>query len=150
MSFVHFHFKHTPLIVYGVPAELQSPRPKGSFPRTKNLANKRVAIRAKNFSTDEDTLLCLAYLNVGNDPIAGTNQTLGTYWNRVHKFFHEQKTTPTDRSICSLQHRWGLIQKETAKFSAIYGKLCRRRRSGQSEDDKVCTLVNYSCSLLNL
>jgi hypothetical protein len=87
---------------------------------------------------------------VGKDPIAGTNQTLGTYWNRVHKFFHEHKTTPADRSIFSLQHRWGLIQKETVKFSAIYGKVCRRRRSGQSEDDKVCTLVNYSCSLLNL
>lgn len=47
------------------------------FLHSKKMANKRVTIQAKNFNTDEDVLLCSAYLNEGKDPIAGTNQTLG-------------------------------------------------------------------------
>jgi hypothetical protein len=97
-----------------------------------------VAIRSKNFSTEEDSLLCSAYLNVDKDLITRENQTLGSYWARVHKYLTEHKTsTITDRSVCSLQHRWGIIQRETRKFCALYDKVCRRCKSGQSEDEKV-------------
>lgn len=117
------------------------------------MATKKVAIRSKNFRNEENSLLCSVYLNVGKDPITATNQTLGSYWGWVHKFFNEHKTsTIIDRSVCSIQHRWGIIQRETRKFCAIYGKVCRRYRSGQSEDDKVvhiymscqyCATINF-------
>jgi hypothetical protein len=74
-------------------------------------------------------------------------------WARVHEYFHEHKTSTTDRTMCSLQHRWGLIQKETRKFSAIYGKVYQRRKSRQSEDDEVlwfCSLHIFQlCMLFN-
>lgn len=102
------------------------------------MATKKVAIWSKNFSNEEDSLLFSAYLNVDKDLITMANQTLGSYWARVHKYLTEHKTsTITDRSVCSLQHRWGIIQRETRKFCALYDKVCRRYKSGQSEDEKV-------------
>jgi hypothetical protein len=47
--------------------------------------------RSRNFSVDEDKLLVSGWLNISIDPIHGTEQALGTYWARIHKYFHEQE-----------------------------------------------------------
>ncbi|CAN6167018.1 unnamed protein product [Urochloa humidicola] len=47
--------------------------------------------RSKNFR-EEDILLVSGWLNVGMDPIQGADQTHGTLWERIHDYFHANKT----------------------------------------------------------
>jgi hypothetical protein len=72
--------------------------------------------RSKNFSEEEDTLLVSAYLNVSKDPITGRDKKDGTFWERVWKYFHKNRTFELDRNWSSLKHRWGIIQKEVNIF----------------------------------
>jgi len=57
--------------------------------------------RTKNFSSEEDILLVSAWLNVGMDAISGVDQSQGTYWRRIHEYFHANKSF---ESTSSIQH----------------------------------------------
>lgn len=61
--------------------------------------------RTKNFSKQEDEMLILAWQNISLDPIAGVDQTNGTYWESVHHYFMKHKNFQSDRSPSSLTHR---------------------------------------------
>jgi hypothetical protein len=63
---------------------------------------KGVLRRWKNFLTLEDETLCSAYLNVGKDPIVGTNQPMKSYWGRIIEYFDDMKKTLGSRSQSSL------------------------------------------------
>jgi hypothetical protein len=39
------------------------------------------------------------------DPIHETDQALGTYWAKIHKYFHANKKFESDRSQGSLMNR---------------------------------------------
>ncbi|CAL4893777.1 unnamed protein product [Urochloa decumbens] len=93
--------------------------------------------RSKNFSNDEDKMLVSAWLNTSLDPIQGNEQPYGTYWERIHAYFHEHKTFASDRNPNSLMHRWGDIQKGTNKFVACMDDVERRRPSGMTDRDKI-------------
>ncbi|CAO2178263.1 unnamed protein product, partial [Urochloa humidicola] len=82
--------------------------------------------RSKNFSIDEDKILVSAWLNTSLDPIQGNEQPHGTYWERIHAYFHEHKTFVSDRNPNSLMHRCGDIQKGTNKFVASMDDVERR------------------------
>ncbi|OEL35219.1 hypothetical protein BAE44_0003762 [Dichanthelium oligosanthes] len=73
--------------------------------------SKKVARRERNYFHKEDEVLCSAYLNVSKDPIQGANQTGDAYWKQIHQYFHEHKDFPSNRTLESLQHRWGGNQK---------------------------------------
>jgi hypothetical protein len=98
---------------------------------------KKIPRRDKNFSIKEDELLCSAYTNISKDPIAGCNQPMGAYWDRVTKYYHDHKTMQTERSKSSLIHRWEKIQRDTSKFCAFFDKIERLNESGKIEDDRV-------------
>ncbi|XP_020407962.1 uncharacterized protein [Zea mays] len=93
--------------------------------------------RSKNFSEEEDTLLVSAYLNVSKDPITGRDQKDGTFWERVCKYFHKNRTFESDRNWSSLKHRWGIIQKEVNIFQQYYDAIERKNESGKTSDDKL-------------
>jgi len=73
--------------------------------------------RSTNFSEKEDEILVSAWLNVSLDPIIGANQTHKSYWTRIHDYFHENLTFPSDRSQNSLLHRWSTIHDSVNKFT---------------------------------
>jgi hypothetical protein len=119
-------------------SQIQPKAPGGTVQARK----KGFSQRLKNFTIKEDEFLCSAYLNVSKDPIVGVNQPTGPYWSRMSAYFNEHKTTPYARSLSSLQHRWGDIQKDTSRFCGFFAEVERRNQSGKSEDDKVRYLHN--------
>jgi len=74
-----------------------APRPRSSRPNSK---------RSKKFDPKEDLVVVSAWLNVSKDPVHGANQSKGTFWNRIHVYFEDSKTTPFSRSDSSIMHRW--------------------------------------------
>jgi hypothetical protein len=94
--------------------------------------------RSRNFSVDEDKLLVSGWLHVSIDPIHGTDQALGTYWARIHKYFHANKNFESDRSQESLMNHWSGIQHDINVFCGSISKIEARNQSGCSIDDKVC------------
>ena len=62
-----------------------APCPRSSRPNSK---------RSKNFDPKEDLVVVSAWLNISKDPVHGANQSKGTFWNKIHTYFEENKTTP--------------------------------------------------------
>src|SRR6266540_4257570 len=125
-------------ICYPLPPVVE-PGPEGAAASTRRhkQTTKRIPRREKNFSVKEDEMLCAAYLNVSKDPIVGCNQSSGGYWARIFEYYHDHKEVPSERTLSSLQHRWGGIQKDTTRFCAFYDTVQRRNESGKNDDDKV-------------
>jgi hypothetical protein len=113
------------------------PHDEAAIPKDGPTAGKEKK-RSRNFSVDEDNLLVSGWLNVSTDPIHGTDQALGTYWARIHKYFHANKNFESDRSQGSLMNSWSAIQHDVNVFCGCISKTEARNRSGCSIDDKVC------------
>jgi hypothetical protein len=94
--------------------------------------------RSRNFSVNEDKLLVSCWLNMSIDPIHGTDQALGTYCARIHKYFHANKNFEFDQSQGSLINHWSGIQHDINVFCGCILKIEARNQSGCSIDDKVC------------
>jgi hypothetical protein len=122
--------------VEGVVGQCQPALPK-ALGRQSVCRGRGASKRNKNFSISEDEVLCSAYLNVSKDPIVGVNQPVGCYWSRMEQRYNEHKKTAQARTMSSLQHRWGDIQRDTSRFCGFFAKVERRNASGKSEDDKV-------------
>lgn len=86
--------------------------------------------RSANYTPEEDIQLCLSWENVSSDPIVGNDQPGKAYLTRITQHFHANKTFESDRNACSLEHRWGTIQRECMKFQAMYEDVERRHWSG--------------------
>ena len=93
--------------------------------------------KGKNFTEDEDRLLCSAWLNVGTDPITGTNQTRDSFWTRVCNYFHTNKGQSPEHSQGSLSHRWTVIQEAVSKFCGCMCQIEDRNQSGLTIHDRV-------------
>ncbi|KAL6888869.1 hypothetical protein ACP4OV_009895 [Aristida adscensionis] len=97
--------------------------------------------RSKNFSNQEDILLVSAWLNVGMDPIQGTDQSQGTYWARIHDYYHVYKDFETTRSEVSLMNRWSIIQHDVNVFCGCVSRIEARNQSGSRTDDKMANAL---------
>jgi hypothetical protein len=106
--------------------------------------------RSKNFREEEDILLVSAWLNVGMDPIQGADQTQGTFWKRIHAYFHEHKTFKFEstRSESSLMNRWSGIQHDVNLFCGYLSKIETKHHSGWTIDDKVTTQTHNLSSTI--
>jgi hypothetical protein len=65
---------------------------------------KKVTQRTSSYTTEEDKLLCAAWIENYKDPLCGAEQKGNAYWARVGKYFHEhtmlgQKPFYTQRSL---------------------------------------------------
>jgi hypothetical protein len=82
--------------------------------------------RSKNFREEQDKLVS-AWLNVSMDLIQGVDQTQGTFWKRIHAYFHANKnfTFESTRSESSLMNRWFGIQHDVNLFCGYLSKIER-------------------------
>lgn len=92
-----------------LPEEQQSPAIPGEADQQLAVAGSTPSARpnqkrSKNFNEKEDKLLVSAWLNISTDPVLGTNQNRGTFWSRVHEYYHSNKEFESDRSESSLSH----------------------------------------------
>jgi len=71
------------------------------------------AHRSKNYSREEDRALCSAYLNVCKDPSVGANQTIDTYWQRIHDYMYSHFSFEIERTP-------GSLAKDGNIYSAMY------------------------------
>ena len=94
--------------------------------------------RTKNFSADEDEIICSGWLNISKDLINGANQTRTSFFRRVHDFFEKHKKTTAVRIESSIMHRWLAIQASVNKFCACYDAIDCRSQSGTTVKDMVC------------
>lgn len=62
--------------------------------------------QSNNFSEDEDLMLVSSYLNVSKDSITGRDKKEGTFWERVWKYFHSNRTFEYDSNWSSLKRCW--------------------------------------------
>jgi hypothetical protein len=100
--------------------------------------------RSKNFSEEEDMLLISAYLNVSKDPIAGRDQKDGRFWERIEKYYSDNRKFESNRNWSSLRHRWTTVSKEVSLFNSYYEAIERKNESGKTINDKVqCLLSSY-------
>jgi len=102
--------------------------------------SKSTAIWPSSYTPKEDEVICSAYLNVSKDPVVSVNQPSKTYWERICDYYNENRGMYGQRTISSLQHRWGEISRDTCKFTAFYAEIERKNQSGKNEDDKVLSL----------
>ncbi|XP_074376189.1 glutathione S-transferase T3-like [Apium graveolens] len=112
--------------------EIPESQPQAEVPKQKK------GKRSKNFLIEEDMLLISGWLNISMDPVQGSNQTHTSYWNRIWKYFEENKGGITsERTANSLCNRWCTINEKVAKFIGFYNQICGRNQSGSNEQDKV-------------
>jgi hypothetical protein len=102
-------------------------------------AKKKVARRTKNFSHEEDELICSAWINVSQD--ADTNQESGSYWKRCTDYFNKFKPDESQRTQVAIQHRWQRIKKEVNVFCEYFSEIEHRNESGNVEEDRVINIL---------
>ncbi|KAK3221483.1 hypothetical protein Dsin_008508 [Dipteronia sinensis] len=61
-----------------------------------------------------------------------------TYWERVHRYFHEHKKIESTRNSNSLMKRWSIIQLVVNNFCGNYAQIEARSQSGVNEQDQIC------------
>ena len=61
-----------------------------------------------NFTAEEDTRVCHAWLAVSCDPIINTGQKRQGFWSRITEAYNSRRGTLPERSTKSLMSRWGL------------------------------------------
>jgi hypothetical protein len=86
------------------------------------------------------------------DPIQGVDQTHGTFWKRVHAYFHGNNnfTSESTRSESSLMNRWSGIQHDLNLFCSYLSMFERSQHSGWSVGDKVIFEThNLSCMIMS-
>jgi hypothetical protein len=91
-----------------------------------------------NYNHDEDIQLCVSWMNVSNDSIARNDQACKTYWTRIANHYNENKTSDTEKNASSIEHKWGVIQKECMKFQCYYEQVERHNQSGIPFKEHVC------------
>lgn len=101
-------------------------------------SNGKGSQRTLNFNEDEDMLLCKAWLNVGIDPIHGTDQSSMTYWNRILEYYNTHKKFASSRNANSLMNRWSVILKSVNHFVGSYTQIELAHKSGVTIQDSVC------------
>ena len=67
------------------------PPPQTQSQNQQEAAKSKKGRRSKNFLIEEDMLLISAWLNISMDPIQGNNQTHSCYWDRIWKYYNENK-----------------------------------------------------------
>ncbi|OEL27979.1 hypothetical protein BAE44_0011000 [Dichanthelium oligosanthes] len=93
--------------------------------------------RTRNFSVQEDNLLVAAWLEINMDAVQGIDQPRGTYWERIHDYYHMHKEFESDRNPNSLAHRWGIILAEVNRFCGWYAQVANRPPSAATEQGVV-------------
>jgi hypothetical protein len=96
-------------------------------PSSDKKKKKGRALSVPNFTDEEDFVLCVAYVNVSQNPIKGTDQTSADFWSDIEtKYGMEMEKTHPDmvypgnpypkRSSLSLKNRFRRNIKRTTNL----------------------------------
>ena len=77
------------------------------------------------------------YPHISTNVIQGNEQKSVTYWERVHRYFHERMKFESTRNANSLMKRWSIIQLAINTFCGNYAQIEARSQSGVNNQDKV-------------
>jgi hypothetical protein len=98
---------------------------------TPSSGSKGASKQGSNYNHDEDIQLCIFWMNVSNDLIVANGQPSKTYWIRIADHYNENKTfAGVERNANSLEHRWGVIQKECMRFQGYSEEVERHNQNG--------------------
>ncbi|XP_028073585.1 glutathione S-transferase T3-like [Camellia sinensis] len=114
-----------------------------SSPISPQIETTKKPQRGGNFTTEEDSMLISAWLNISLDPVQGNEQKSKAYWLRVWEYFHQYKTFSSNCSQTSLMNRWSAIQLATNKFSGCFAQIQRLNQSGKTDKDKVLMPLSF-------
>ncbi|RLN58971.1 hypothetical protein BBJ28_00011862 [Nothophytophthora sp. Chile5] len=94
--------------------------------------------RGSNFSVAEEIQLCRSYLAIGKDATTATNQTAGTFWERIWQHF-EKAMGPgaEERTLRSLESKWSIINAGVSKFVGAMAIAVGTPVSGESAEDRI-------------
>lgn len=90
--------------------------------------------KGRNFTTEEERLLCRSFLHISQDPCVGSGQKKEAFWERITTHFNENCVTGS-RPARSLESKWHVIKHDVSKFCGCYAQVERLNASGQSNDD---------------
>jgi hypothetical protein len=141
---------YTDLFVNGVGQFQPMTPPIDPSPHNASATAKNSQGRSKNFREEEDILLVHGCLNVSMDPIQGVDQTQGSFWKRIHAYFHQHRKFKSNRTEGSLMNCWSGIQHDVNLFCGYLTKIELRNHSGWTVDDKVIPSYLYFVSYDNL
>lgn len=94
--------------------------------------------RGSNYTSAEDESIARAYIAVTTDPIVGSDQKGGTFYERIYDAYKDKK--PTDcavRPFNSIETRCKQILTNCTRFSACYASAKALKRSGTNEADNI-------------
>jgi hypothetical protein len=87
--------------------------------------------RGSNYNHDEDIHICISWMNISSDLIIGNDQPSKIYWSRIADHYNDNKTfAGVERNANSLEHMWGIIQKECMRFQGYFEEVKRSNQSG--------------------
>ena len=94
-----------------------------------------------NYSPPEDEHLCKIYMEISQDPIIGTNQSLDRFWSRVEVAYNSSINDEWEkRSDRSLQSRMQSIEKAVKKLKGCIRQVENFNPSGASDKGIVSIL----------
>ncbi|XP_020243659.1 uncharacterized protein LOC109821913 [Asparagus officinalis] len=103
-----------------------------------NLSSSTVtSVRGQSFSNQEDQFMCLAWLEISQDPVLGTCQKKDKMWERITAVFHK-KEGDRPQTPRSLECRMDTIKKLT-QARIMYGEDVKERKGFQF--DHVWTIL---------
>tara|TARA_R110002050_G_scaffold283104_1_gene431315 strand:+ start:450 stop:1298 length:849 start_codon:yes stop_codon:yes gene_type:complete len=105
--------------------------------------------RGNNYLEDEDLILTLAWLEISQDAVVGSEQKGDNFWLRVRNKFVEiwKRRRGEDkayrerislRTSVALKNRWTTkINHDCQKFSANHERVTKLSKSGENEEDRM-------------
>jgi hypothetical protein len=98
---------------------------------------------------EEDRLLCETWLQIGMDPVVGTDQSRHTYWVRMKYYFYAHNPSVNERTDRSLRSWWRIINTDCQKWAGALETVDTFNPSGTGEVDGVsCFIMCYYLDLL--
>lgn len=97
--------------------------------------------RPKNFTEEEDVLICRAFVNISENPIIGNDQKSADFWSAVQKKYRELVVEELEegfhiRDADAIRNRFGRhIQKDVYVFNGHYKTCKENKQSGYVEDN---------------
>ncbi|XP_026458799.1 uncharacterized protein LOC113359365 [Papaver somniferum] len=92
------------------------------------------------YLTPEDVAITKAWISITLDGVAGVDQKLNQFWERVFDTYVSIFGNKNDRTVPKLQNRFGTLKKDVKKWVGILRNLHRNNANGCGIDDLVYRL----------
>lgn len=90
-----------------------------------------------NWTISEDEQICRSWIHVSLDPVSSGRLKPAAFWSRVHKNYLKNKSIKSNKSLDSIQSRWGTIEPETLNFTGTLQQIKYIRQIDKTEQEEV-------------